>query len=677
MSRPMMSSSSVLARVVRLVILVTVASAFGVSACAQQNLHAGFQSPPEEARPWVYWFWMNGNLTKEGITADLEAMRRVGIGGTLIMSVSTGIPPGKVDFLSPEWRELFAFAAREADRLGLQIIMNNDDGWTGSGGPWNTVENSMQVLTSREFRVRGPKKLDEVLPRPPAKLDYYRDIAVLAIPTPSAGDASIKDLRAKTAASRKDRIEPSLGEPAIASVPREKVLDLSSKLDADGRLRWDVPKGNWTLLRLGHTTNGKKNHPCSPQGVGLECDKLSKEAMDAHFKGLLAKLIADVGPLAGKSLIGTHVDSWEVGCQNWTPKLREEFTARRGYDPTPYLATLVGHVVESPEVSERFLWDYRKTLAEMMADNYFGHLRELVKKHGMVMSVEAYGSGNFDNFQCASRTDIPMAEFWVDWPRYNKTGKWAASAGHTKGCRIIAAESFTATDHCGKWQNHPYRLKMLGDLMYTSGVNRFVFHRYAMQPWMDRWPGMTFGKWGTCIERTLTWFEPGRAWFKYLARCQYLLQQGQFVADLCCFHGESAPNRVLDRGELRPALPNGYDYDGCNDEVIMRMAVKDGRITLPSGMSYRVLVLSESRFMTPELLGKVRDLVAEGAHVVGPRPEKSPSLANYPECDKQVERLANELWGDTSKPGEKATGKGKVYWGKSLEQVFQELDILP
>ncbi|HBO42755.1 MAG TPA: glycosyl hydrolase family 43, partial [Planctomycetaceae bacterium] len=514
---------------------------------AGETLEKAFESPPDAARPWVYWFWMNGNITKQGITADLEAMKRVGIGGTLIMSVSTGILPGKVDFMTPEWRELFAFAVAEADRLGLEIIMNNDDGWTGSGGPWNTVENSMQVLTSSEIRVKGPSRFDAVLPSPPAKLDYYRDIAILAIPDvqddpqggpATAGDADgkttprIENWQAKAGYVHGKRIDPVVGDANAAGIPSAKIVDLTSEVDAEGRLQWDVPEGNWVLLRLGHTTNGRRNHPCTPHGVGLECDKLSKEAMEKHFDGFLAKLIADVGPLAGKSLVGTHVDSWEVGSQNWTSKLREEFKSRRGYDPSPYYATLVGYIVESPEVSERFLWDYRKTLADMMADNYFGHLRELAKKHGMIMSAEAYG-GDFDYLQAASRMDIPMSEFWVrslgangspGWVlEQDPTSKWASSAAHAACRKIVAAEAFTATDHEGKWQNHPYKIKALGDRMFAEGVNRFVFHRYAMQPWMDRLPGMTFGPWGTCIERTLTWFEPGRAWFKYLARCQHLL----------------------------------------------------------------------------------------------------------------------------------------------------------
>ncbi|MBN1910431.1 MAG: discoidin domain-containing protein [Pirellulales bacterium] len=817
--------SPFLALILLLVVALFVPSTVSArSQATPSDLEENFRSPPDAARPWVYWFWMNGNLTKEGITADLEAMKRVGIGGTLIMSVSTGILPGKVDFMSPKWRELFTHAVREADRLGLKIIMNNDDGWTGSGGPWNPVENSMQMLTSRETRVKGPAKLDQVLPRPYAKMDYYRDIALLAMPlqagdgpdfralgpkvtssdphcktaplidndtatdgrlpasTPDKpqwiqlafdkpftaeslvvwcalgpkrheaelqvsddgkkfrkvarlrifqrtympdpavfnfkpvnarffriaflssndrwggpriaeielfGDRRVENWPAQTAAYRADRIEPFIydqadtkPQPMTHKAPlwdgSREIIDLTSKLDADGRLKWDVPKGEWILLRLGHTTNGKQNHPCSPQGVGLECDKLSKEAMATHFEGLLAKLIADIGPLAGKTLIATHIDSWEVGSQNWTPKLREEFKARRGYDPSPYLPTLAGHLVGNREISDRFLWDYRKTLSEMMADNYFGHLRTLAKKHGMGLSVEAYGAGNFTNLQCAARSDIPMAEFWVDWPEWRKWAKEPASAGHTAGHQVIAAESFTATQGCGKWRNHPYKLKALGDLMYTLGINRFVFHRYAMQPWMDRLPGMTFGGWGTNIERTCTWFEPGRAWFRYLARCQYLLQKGNFVADLCYFVGQSAPNRLEPREKLRPALPAGYDYDGCHDEIIFeRMSVKDGRIVLPDGISYRVLVLPPSRFMTPELLRKIGELVRAGAQVVGPKPDRSPSLVNYPECDAEVRRLADELWGDTSTPGEKATGKGKVYWGKSLEDVLAELDVPP
>ncbi|NLE39105.1 MAG: glycosyl hydrolase family 43, partial [Pirellulaceae bacterium] len=584
--------------------------------------------------------------------------------------VSTGILPGKVDFMTPEWRELFAFAVAEADRLGLEIIMNNDDGWTGSGGPWNTVENSMQVLTSSEVRVKGPSRFEAVLPSPPAKLDYYRDIAILALPdshdNPDAEKApGIENWQAKAGYGRGFRIEPETGDAKPGGIPSANIIDLTSRVDADGRLQWDVPEGNWTVLRLGHTTTGRQNHPCTPHGVGLECDKLSKEAMEKHFDGFLAKLIADVGPLAGKSLIGTHIDSWEVGSQNWTPKLREEFKSRRGYDPTPYYPTLAGHVVENLEVSERFLWDYRKTLADMMADNYFGHLGELAKKHGMIISAEAYG-GDFDHLQAASRMDIPMSEFWVRSPEPNSpsnsvtmmdpTSEWASSAAHVAGRKIVAAEAFTATDHDGKWHNYPYKIKALGDRMFAEGVNRFVFHRYAMQPWMDRLPGMTFGPWGTCIERTLTWFEPGQAWFRYLARCQHLLQEGDFVADICFFHGESAPNHAYDRAELESRLPTGYDYDGCNDEAIMNMTVEDGVLALPSRMHYRVLVLPESRFMTPELVAKIRELVRDGAHVVGPRPDKSPSLANYPACDDEVRRLADELWGDVSTPGERAVG---------------------
>lgn len=792
--------------------LLLLLSLSAASLTAEHDLQARFQTPPPGARPWVYWFWMNGNITEEGITADLEAMARVGIGGTLIMSVSTGIPPGKVDFMTPQWRELFAFAVREADRLGLEIIMNNDDGWTGSGGPWNSVENSMQVLTWSEVRVNGPMKFADLLPRPPATRDHYRDISLFAFPTPSDaaidfresrpkltasdaqcevarlvdgdvanvaglprpapdklswiqiefskpyrarsltlhtgagrhghrgeiqvsddgkafhtitkfripsgsspipvtlgfdavespffrivftradsrasrirvaeldlhGDARIANWPAKAGFYRSDRMEPDDGPTAAASLPREEILDLTSTLAADGRLEWDVPQGHWTLLRLGHTTNGKMNHPCTPKGIGLECDKLSKEALRAHFDGFLAKLAADAGPRAGKTLIATHIDSWEVGAQNWTPKLREEFKARRGYDPFPYLPALTGRAVQSAEISERFLWDFRKTIADLMADNYFGHLRALAEKHGMGLSAEAYGSGNFDNLQCAGRTDIPMNEFWAGSSPNIDLAKQASSAAHANGRRIVAAESFTATDTNGKWQNHPYALKALGDRMYCAGVNRFVFHRYAMQPWQDRWPGITFGKWGIHYERTLTWFDESRAWLRYLARCQHLLQEGDFVADLCFFLGESAPNGGLDPDGLRPRPPAGYDYDGCNDEVIFNlMSVDDGRIVLPSGASYRVLVLPESRFMSPALLRKLRDLVRDGAHVVGPKPEKSPSLAGYPQCDEDVRAMAGELWGDTSSPGERASGKGKIYWGKPLEQVLETLAVPP
>ena len=270
---------------------------------------------PGAARPWVYWFWLNGNITREGITADLEAMKRVGIGGVLIMEVDHGTPVGPVAFAGPKWRELFKHVCAEADRLGLEVNMNNDAGWCGSGGPWITPELAMQKVVWTETAAEGPRHLEAALPAPQAVENYYRDIAVLAFPTP-AGNARIGNLAFKSepvSHGRASRPRPLARDAGGGNGSARSHRGSTANMDGAGRLTWDVPAGKWTILRLGHTPTGAVNSPAPASGRGLECDKLSKEAAEPISPALMGKLIADVGPLAGKSLVATHIDSWEVG----------------------------------------------------------------------------------------------------------------------------------------------------------------------------------------------------------------------------------------------------------------------------------------------------------------------------------------------------------------------------
>lgn len=797
--------------------LAALAAVGMVAACAAQgtssaDLAASFVNPPDSAKPHTWWHWMNGNITKEGITADLEAMARVGVGGAQIFNVGAGIGPGPVTFMSDEWRAMIKHAVQEADRVGVELCVHNCGGWSSSGGPWVKPEHAMQMVVWSEKHARGPGRFSDALPQPLERCGFYRDIAVLAFRTPPAETASASTLSPKVSSGAGElaaaalwdgdfrtcaavaaspqggppflqlefdrpftagcltlipgpgpyhhagelqasddgatfrtvrsfaipeaettypilhanfepatarffrlvftrseggqvtiaeadlhagaRIENLLGKaafvrwdaptmrtvtatvPAEAVVDRESVLDLTDRLDEEGRLTWDVPEGDWTILRLGYTPTGKNNHPAPEGGEGLECDKLSREAMEAFFAGMMAAVIEESGPLAGKSLNNALIDSYEVSSQNWTPRFREEFQQRRGYNLFPYLPILTGRVVDSLEASERFLWDFRRTIADLFADAYFGHFAELCHQHGLLMSTEGYGNGPFDNLQCAGRADIPMSEFWTGWGGAGNA-KEAASAAHTYGRKFVGAESFTSAPEHGRWQNHPYALKALGDLVYCNGVNRFIFHRYAHQPWLDRFPGMTMGPWGFHFERTVTWWNQSPAWLKYLARCQYLLQEGRFVGDLCYFIGEGAPAGL---GGLNPPPPPGYDYDGCNAEVLLtRLAVQDGRLVLPDGMSYAVLVLPDTDTMTPALLRKVRELVRAGATVVGPKPVKSPSLTDYPACDEEVQRLADEVWGDCDGKTvtEHACGQGRVFWGRPLAEVLAGLGLPP
>jgi hypothetical protein len=692
--------------------LTTTAAAAGfliaVVSARADSIEAGFQNPPDSAKPQTWWHWMNGNVTKEGITADLEAMKRVGIAGAQIFNVDCGIPAGPAKVNSPEWRELILHAAQEANRLGLEICLHNCAGWSSSGGPWNTPEHAMQCVTTSVQKVKGPTHFSGTLPLPPAKQDFYRDIAILAFRTPGGAKATKKlssprfaDHELNDGGQAMTGLNPPLvianieakggfnggfvlSSPAKTKadpgrvVQRSSIVDLTSQLQPDGRLDWNVPAGDWTILRLGYTPTGRNNHPAPAEATGLECDKFSKDALDAHWAGFVQKVLDDLGPLAGKgkTLDKVLIDSYEVGGQNWTPRYREEFRKRRGYDPLLYLPTLTGRVVDSPEVSERFLWDMRRTIADLFADNYYGHLQELCHEHGLKATFEPY-TGPFDSLQCGGKADIPMGEFWVGGAP-DASVKLASSIGHTFGQPIIGAESFTGAPsrRHGRWLDDPYSLKTLGDMVFCQGVNRYIFHRYAMQPWTNRWPGMTMGQWGTHFDRTSTWWEQGRAWLQYVARCQYLLQRGRFVADAAYFCGESAPV------ELRvgdPALPPGYDYDAINAGVLLQNAtVKEGRLMLDSGMSYRLLILPPSdRSMRPELLRQLSRFVADGLTLVGPPPQNSPSLDDYPKCDAEVKELAAQMWGNCN--GRTVTehkfGLGKVVWGQPLAHVLATLDL--
>ncbi len=521
-------------------------------------LEAGFRRPPDSARPHTWWHWMNGNITKEGITADLEAMKRVGVGGAQIFNVDCGIPAGPVRFLSPEWKEMTAHAIREAARVGVGLSVHNCAGWSSSGGPWVRPEQAMQTVVVKEVPVRGPAAFAEVLPRPEARAGHYRDIAVLAFPTPAGGAApAIEDLPAKTAQVRGDPPPSDARDRAGAgaAVPRDRITDLTGRLGGDGRLAWDVPPGDWTILRVGHTPTGATNRPAPPEGAGLEVDKMSREAMDAFFReGMMAAVLEAAGPLAGTALRDALIDSYEVESQNWTPRFREEFRARRGYDLLPLLPAFAGRVVDSPAVTERFLWDLRRTVADLYAENYYGRFAELCRERGLTFSVEPYGNGPFDDLQVGGLADIVMGEFWAGGVM-DGSSKVAASAAHTHGRRIVGAEAFTAAPERGRWTNTPASLKVSGDLAFCAGINRLIFHRWAHQPWTDRFPGMTMGPWGFHFERTNTWFEQSAAWLDYLARCQFLLQEGRYAADVCYFAGEGAPTTVRDGGPPPPGEP--------------------------------------------------------------------------------------------------------------------------
>ena len=792
--------------------LGTLVAAFGLLGFAAgqslPELENGFRQPPDSAKPHVWWHWMNGNVTKEGITADLEAMKEAGIGGAQIFDAHCGIPEGDIAYNSPAWFDMVKWAAQEARRLGIEICLANCAGWSSSGGPWNTPEFGMKFVEQTETRVRGPARFSGVLPQPPNPHGFYGDIAVLAFPTPDAEKVTMDEagVRITTtlvsdekklsainrssggmpfsfgrqakeepfvllsfpqpyAASRllicltgagegsapcKIRMEASddgqsfrkiqsatvnthfghwqevpdrqqvdfpetrakffrvvFESPASSStpyilrelridrrveltrlqqkifrtrgdvrreaiatrpdqvLPKGSVVNLTAKMAKDGKLEWEVPAGDWTILRIGYACNGRNNHPASKAGTGLECDKLSKAAMQHHFAGYLEKMVRHLGAFAGNASSGlnnTLVDSYEVGSQNWTQGFEKEFQARCGYDITPFLPVFAGHIVENADVTERFLWDFRRTVADLFAENYAGELARLAHQHGLLFSCEPYGNSPSDDLQYGQDVDIPMGEFWPGEIGNVNSGnaRLPATMAHVYGRKYAGAEAFTAAPDSGKWLKDPYAIKAQGDRVYCGGVNRMIYHRYCHQPWTKPtyYPGMTMGQWGTHFERTVTWWNQGKDWLKYQARCQYLLQEGRFIADALFFCGEDAPNGMTG------SMPYGYDFDSCATAVLKTLKVKDGILTLPSGMEYRMLVLPNRKTMTYGTLREIGRLVAAGATVVGPMPEAEPGLADYPNGDGRVKALAQEIW-----------AKGVLTC--SVPDALKKLDIRP
>ena len=462
--------------------------------------------------------------------------------------------------------------------------------------------------------------------------------------------------------------------PAEAGIAGREIVNLSSRMKTDGTLAWEVPPGSWTVLRIGYSLTGAKNRPATSAGSGFEADKLSRKHMEAYYHGYFDPLKTALGPLFGKSLRYVTMDSWEAGTNNWTDEMIGEFRLRRGYDPLPYLPVLTGRVVDNASVSDRFLWDFRRSLADMWAENHYGTMSALLKQEGLGIYAEAAGVSlemPEDTLLNKSKVDIPMGEFWVRdlHPRlmYLQDVRGAASAAHAYGKPLVAAEAFT-----GGGYESPYTLKKVGDYWFSQGVNRIVFHTSAHQP-LDTKPGNTMV--GTHIHRNITWAEQAAPFMHYLARVSFMLQQGRPVADLAYLLDEGAPSTPpIWAAGTRPVPPEGFDYDFINADVLLhRLSVDaEGRLVLPDGVSYRVLVLPETDQMRPELLQKIRELVAGGAIVVGQKPLRSPSLTNYPACDEAVSSLASEVWGDLD--GRSRTirryGKGTVVWGWPLDRVM-------
>ena len=715
---------------------------------------------------------MDGQETKEGITKDLEAMRRVGIGEAyigIINGTSGNAPAPSLPPLTDEWWGNIAHAMREGTRLGVDIGFFNSPGWSQSGGPWVKPEQAMRYVVLPETRLKGPQHFEGKLPVSPGK---YQDVAVIAFPTPAgegevakitsrtptmvsfetpasftarsitvlpvkpvnvsaellasddgqqfrpvkkftidrhnlsigvgpvplapivvtlpattarffqlklSADCELGDIQLSPAARVESFAEKALlkmfqaplppfdfytwvpqEEPNIPAIGTDCVVNITKQMSADGTLRWDVPAGEWVVLRAAMVPTGAKNSPAPKEATGLEVDKMSRSALKAHFDAYVGELLRRIPAAERKSWKHVVADSYETGSQNWTDDFVADFQKRYGYDPRQWLPVLSGRMLGNADQSDRFLWDLRRMVADRIAEDYVGGLRDLCHEHGLKMWLENYGHWGFPSefLKYGGACDEISGEFWQGGELGKFEVRDAASAAHIYGKLVVWSEAFTRGP---AFTSTPRDLKARGDWAFCEGANQFVLHVYIHQPWEDKKPGLN-AWFGTEFNRHNTWFEYSKPWIDYLRRCSVMLQAGHPVADVAYYISEDAPKMT---GICKPALPPGHDFDYINADVIEnRFAVKDGRFILPDGMSYRLLVLPESKTMRPALLKKLQKLVAEGGMVFGAAPERSPSLAGYPICDTEVKKLAGELWGG-----------GWVMNGDSLKEAFNRLQL--
>jgi hypothetical protein len=500
------------------------------SARADESPEAVFRKAPESTKPGVWWHWMGCNVTKEGITRDLESFKSAGIGGATIFGMADSCTPwaahiensptdGLLAFTDPWW-QLVRHAAAEGKRLGIDVGLHNCPGYTSTGGPWITPELSMQQIFQSQTNVAGGSTFRGILPRPAvdprgdvlfpfvnkqtgtlekpvieARNSYWRDIAVIAV-------------------------------PADGVIAMDQLIDLSGKMDSTGRIEWTAPAGSWVIHRFGHTTMGALTQPNQWEILGLECDKMSEKAVTFHLEHVLGEMRRHLGSLVGSGLKHVLLDSYEAGTPSWTPLMPEEFAQRRGYNLKAFLPIFAGRVVGSEEQTRRFRDDFNRTIADLYRDKLFATMARMLEKENLRFVCEPYG-GPFDTGEASAHVHRVMTEFWSGQPFGGAPMQGIFNAGNGKRHNILEAEAFTGSPQNSQWTETPDGLKTTGDGAFCAGINRLVLHANPHQPWSDGVrPGMTMGQWGTHFGRTQTWWEPGKAWIAYLTRCQALLQWG-------------------------------------------------------------------------------------------------------------------------------------------------------
>jgi hypothetical protein len=463
---------------------------------------------------------------------------------------------------------------------------------------------------------------------------------------------------------------PTQPEPQQAGliVQPEKVIDLTGKMQKNNILEWEVPAGEWTIYRTAMLTTGVTNGPASPEATGLEVDKMSQKHVADHFDAFMGEILRRIPANDRKTLVATVEDSYEMGGQNWTDDMIPVFRQTYGYDPISWLPVLYGQVVGSQDQSERFLWDLRRLVADRVAYDYVAGLRKVSNKNGLTTWLECYGHWGFPGefLMYGGQSDEVAGEFWSEGSLGDIENRAASSCAHIYGKQKVWAESCTAGGP--PFNRYPYVMKQRTDRFFCEGINATLLHLYIQQPDDTTFPGIS-ADFGNEFNRKNIWFQQMDIFTDYLRRCNLMLQQGRYIADVAYYIGEDVPKMT---GETKPELPRGYSFDYINAEVLKQCSVKNGCLCLPGGMQYRVLVLPQQKTIRPEVLKAIEKLVKQGLNIVGPQPTASPSMQNYPKCDQQVRKVAEPMW----KAGK--YGKGHVWAdGTALQAVLDALGVKP
>ena len=672
------------------------------------SLEQGFRNPPASARMQCYWWWLNGNTTRESITRDLVEMKQKGYGGAMLVDANGAnqlgnqdIPAGPM-FGSPAWTALYVHALDVAAKLGLTISLNITSGWN-LGGPMVRPEEASKLLTWSRVSVTGPKTFAKVLPAPAATNGFYREIAVLAYPLRhgaplpgEASDAARKPIRALEMKSAAVETGFSMPDPIplledFPAVPEEQdtelkdVRDISKQVQPDGTLRWDVPAGEWEILRIGYTDSGAKVSTSSGAWQGLAIDYMDHTAFDSYWDQVVVPLLAAGKPYLGRSLKYLVTDSWELGGTNWTSRFREEFTRRRGYDPVPYLPVVAGRIVEDRDTCDRFLADLRRTVGDLIVSEHYDVFAEHAARYGLGVHPESGGphGAPIDALETFRSSSFPQTEFW-GMSNEHRTApserffvKEAASAAHIYGKNIVADEGLTSIGP--EWSESIGRdLKPTFDQGLTEGLNLLIWHEFTSEPKEHGLPGYEYFA-GTHLDRNVTWWPEAGAFISYINRCDFLLQQGKPVADLLYYYGDHVPNFVrLKQDDPAHVLP-GYDYDVTDQDALLnRMRVGAGHIETPEGIAYNALALPPTSTVSLPALRKIEQYVRGGGVLIGTAPVRTTGLANAAVSD-ELQKTVAAMWGncDGQSVSSHAYGKGVVYCTRDSRSVLTLRHIQP